>query len=612
MRVRRCFCAALVWHAIFVEPFFDLRAAQMSLSSTLYWHRLTALLASLYSRLKHGGKISLRMDAVNLTGTSGYMVQGRTMASDTAEHSAVLGVESDELSRRVCAVLSRRIGTQRYAVWFGDAVHVAVVQQNTDSMTTMCVTITIGSGFSHGVLRKTFQKDLEAAAHEVCGKTARVVWQAAADSEPGHAEETSPLGGTALPAQEHTLPAQGHTQASFALGPAPSVTPTTVVTVDKNAVVTTTVVSAHKKSSRGPADVHTEGRSLGSVIAKRISPRLEEFVVGPSNRMAFAAVDLAGSRPGEMSPLVLHGPSGVGKTHLLEGICARAREQHPGMGTLFLSAEQFTTSFLQALHGSGLPGFRRTCRSAEVLLIDDLQFFIGKRATIMELQHTVDALHRQGRQMVFACDREIEALTELGPDLLTRLRGGIVARMLPPDEDVRRGIVEAIAARRGLCLPKDVVQYIAMHMTRHTRELAGAINRLEATSHMLGLPIELSMAEESLGDLVRSSGRSVRLSDIEKAVCSAFGMEPGSLQSSHRTRKVNHPRMLAMFLARKHTPSALAEIGGYFGRRSHSTVISAQKTVGQWVAKHSQIVLADSTWNVEEAIRRVEEMLRAG
>ena len=313
-----------------------------------------------------------------------------------------------------------------------------------------------------------------------------------------------------------------------------------------------------------------------------------------------------------MSPLVLHGPSGVGKTHLLEGICTHFRETHPKATAVFLSAEQFTTSFLQSLHGSGLPGFRRTCRSADLLVIDDLQFFVGKRATIMELLHTIDALHRQGRQMVFASDREPEALADLGPDLLSRLRGGMSARMLPPDEEVRRGIVAAIAARRGLAIPEEVGRYIAAHMVRHTRELAGAINRLEATSHMLGLPITLAMAEESLADLVRSSGRSVRLADIERAVCSAFGIESGSLQSAHRGKRVNHPRMLAMFLARKHTPAALTEIGSYFGRRSHSTVISAQKAVGEWVSKRSQIVLADSTWDVEEAIRRVEEMLRAG
>ena len=328
--------------------------------------------------------------------------------------------------------------------------------------------------------------------------------------------------------------------------------------------------------------------------------------------MAFAAVEIAAARPGEMSPLVIHGPSGVGKSHLLEGICGRFRDLHPGATTLLLSAEQFTTSFLQALHGSGLPGFRRGCRNADLLVIDDLQFFAGKRATLMEVQQTVDALHRQGRQLVFASDRDLASLDGLGPDLLTRLRGGMTARIEPPDYDVRRGIVAAVAATRGLSLPDEVVHYVATHMTRHARELIGALNRLEATSHMLGLPVTLGMAEEALTDLVRSSARSVRLADIERAICSAFGIESGSLQSAKRARTVNHPRMLAMFLARRHTTSALTEIGSYFGRRSHSTVISAQKTVGEWVAQRSRIVLADTTWDVEEAIRRVEDVLRAG
>ena len=246
------------------------------------------------------------------------------------------------------------------------------------------------------------------------------------------------------------------------------------------------------------------------------------------------------------------------------------------------------------------------------MAVDDLQFFVGKKATIVELQQTIDVLQRQGRQLVFACDREPEAISDLGPDLLVRLSGGMTARLLPPDEEVRRGIVESIAARRGLAMPADVVDYVAARMTRHSRELAGAVNRLEATSHMLGLPITLAMAEEALADLVRASGRSVRLADIERAVCAAFGIEAGTLQSAQRGKKVNHPRMLAMFLARKHTPAPLTEIGSYFGRRSHSTVISAQKAVDEWVAKQSRIVLADAEWNVADAIRRVEETLRAG
>jgi chromosomal replication initiator protein len=214
--------------------------------------------------------------------------------------------------------------------------------------------------------------------------------------------------------------------------------------------------------------------------------------------------------------------------------------------------------------------------------------------------------------LILGCDRELDALPDLGGDFLTRLRGGMVARILTPDYDVRRGIVASVCGNRGLTVPDDVLHYIATSMTRHARELLGAVNRLEATALMLGVPISLGMAEESLADLVRSSARSVRLADIERAVCKAFGIETGSLQSSRRARTASHPRMLAMFLARKHTQAALSEIGTYFGRRSHSTVIAAQKAVGDWVAKGAPIRLADASWDVEEAIRRVEDMLRAG
>jgi chromosomal replication initiator protein len=213
--------------------------------------------------------------------------------------------------------------------------------------------------------------------------------------------------------------------------------------------------------------------------------------------------------------------------------------------------------------------------------------------------------------MIFSCDREPDSIDGLGADLLTRLRGGMTARILPPDYEVRRGIVAGLCAARGLEMPAEVIHYVASQMTRHARELSGAVNRLEASSLMLGMPIGLEMAEEALADLVRASGRGVRIGDIERAVCKAFGIESGTLQSARRAKAVSHPRMLAMFLARKHTRAALTDIGGYFGRRSHSTVIAAEKAVTEWVAGRAQIVLADASWDVEEAIRRVEDLLRA-
>jgi chromosomal replication initiator protein len=458
-----------------------------------------------------------------------------------------------------------RIGAERFGVWFGEAAWSVTLADGRPE-----VIIRAGSGVTHEWLRRTFRTDVEAAARAVCGRETLVRWEPAVESPAVPAQPAAPA---AAPGRRKPR------AAAIAVRPAAG-------------LAVFAAEPATPPAARGPA----RGRA--------------EFVAGPSNRMALAVVEIAAARPGELSPLVIHGPSGVGKTHLLETACGRARELHPGIQAVFLSAEQFTTAFLQALHGGGLPGFRRTCRSAELLVIDDLQFFAGKKATLQELQQTIDALCRQGRQIVLGSDRELDALGDLGSDLLTRLRGGMTARIMPPDYEVRRGIVAAIASSRGLALPDDVVHHVATSMTRHARELFGAVNRLEATSHMLGLPITLELAREALADLVRSSGRSMRLADIDRAVCVAFGIEPGMLQSARRSRAVSHPRMLAMYLSRRHTRAALAEIGGYFGRRSHSTVVAAHKAVTGWITTKTPIVLAEAAWDVEEAIRRVEDILR--
>jgi chromosomal replication initiator protein len=149
-------------------------------------------------------------------------------------------------------------------------------------------------------------------------------------------------------------------------------------------------------------------------------------------------------------------------------------------------------------------------------------------------------------------------------------------------------------------------------LTSHARELSGALCRLSATSQSLGRPISLAMAEEALADLIGHSGRAVRLPDIEKAVCEVFGLEPASLQSDVKGKRVSHPRMLAMWLARKHTRAALSEIGHFFGRRSHSTVVSAQKRVDSWMTTGQPLDLAERHWPVDDAIRQVERRLAVG
>mgnify|MGYP005989989235 CR=1 FL=1 len=502
-------------------------------------------------------------------------------------------VASCATGERIKEALFSRLGNERFEVWFGDNFEVYVSESGAKESVSQ-VAVLYDPNYPGDWLRKTFNGDVALCASEILGGPVVVKWSPL---------EQAPLGVVS--------PADGMGKA----GTPRSFIPNSKIPNSNISEVHDAGASPKKPLPPGMSCSPPQKklrRNTEKASLQRPAVRLDEFSVGPSNRMAYAAVELAASRLGEMSPVLVHGPSGVGKSHLLAGICHHARQSRPGLAVAMFSAEQFTTNFLQALHGSGLPGFRRSCRSVDLLAIDDLQFFVGKRATLLELQSTVDTLHRAGKQIVFASDRDIESLSGLGSELAGRLRGGMTAGILPPDYEVRRGIVSGLAEKRKIDLPGDVVDFLANSLTRHARELIGGINRLEATSHMLGAPVTLDLAREALADLVRSSARSLRLADIEQAVCAAFGISESDLKSTRRSRAVNQPRMLAMFLARKHTAAALADIGRHFGRRSHSTVLAAEKTVRKWMTSQSSIVLADATWDVDQAIRRVEDVLRAG
>jgi chromosomal replication initiator protein len=375
-------------------------------------------------------------------------------------------------------------------------------------------------------------------------------------------------------------------------------------------------------ASASPATVAPEAESAPapSRMARRKFASLASFVTGSSNRLAVVSAEMVARSPGQISPLVIHGPTGVGKTHLLEGIWSAVRKTSGGPGrsllggpaVVYLSAEQFTSQFLEALRGSGLPNFRRKYRGVDVLLLDDLQFLVGKRATQVELLHTIDTLLGERQQLVLAADRPPAELTELAPELLARLTSGMVCRIEPPDYTTRLGIVGQLALRNGIELPADVQRFVASRLTTHARELSGAICRLQATSEAMRRKITLALAEDALGEMIHHNQRVVRLGDIQKAVCKVFGLEPATLQSEGKSKRVSHPRMLAMWLARKHTRAALSEIGEFFGRRSHSTVISAEKRVNEWMAAGEPLHLAEQTWGIDEAIRQVERSLLAG
>lgn len=378
--------------------------------------------------------------------------------------------------------------------------------------------------------------------------------------------------------------------------------------------------AAHPGARANPNELPAERRAVpaertGAPVLRQVDSAtggLESFVAGRRNTAALKTAEMILRQPGALSPVLFYGPTSVGKTHLLRALCLTFRRQRPRGTCLYLTAEQFTTGFLQALRGTGMPNFRQKCRGVEMLALDDLQFFCGKRATLIELLNTIDHLLREGRQLVFAADRPPAELAELGTELRTRLESGVVCELQAADYETRVEIVSQMASRMGLEVPEEVKHFIAARLTNHARELSGALCRLQAASVAWGRAIDRDLAEETLADMIRHCQRLVRLQDIEKAVCHAFGVEADSLRSPSKAKSASQPRMLAMWLARKHTRAALSEIGRYFGRRSHSTVVSAQKRVEQWLARGATVELADRLWAAEEAVRHAERFLQVG
>ncbi len=467
--------------------------------------------------------------------------------------------------------LAHRLGQERYQLWFGARTRLLVC----DGL----LTVEVATAFFRDWLRANFRDILRDTAGEVFGSPVQIAFRInpeLIDQPASEGEAAGPAGG--LPVSPPPA------------GPGPN--------------------SAAPPRQAPPAIAGSP--SAGPSPAAVPAAEFDSFAVGPGNRVAFASAQLAAEQPGSVTPLYLWGETGVGKTHLQQSIWSAFRRRAPKSNAVMLAAEQFTSLFLEALHHSGLPSFRRKYRQLQLLMIDDIQFFDGKKATVGELLHTIDTLLRTGRQIVLAADRPPGQLDGLGPEITSRLVGGNVCRMDPPDMGTRREIVRRYVQRRSCAVPDDVQDLVAGRFNKNARELFGAVHRLQATSQATGEPITLAMAEEALSDLIVHNSRIIQLSDIEKAVCETFGLRPESLRSQRKAKSISHPRMLAMWLARKHTRNALSEIGDYFGRRSHTTVISAQKRVDAWMSIGNTLAVADRQCHVEEALRRVEERLRAG
>ena len=340
--------------------------------------------------------------------------------------------------------------------------------------------------------------------------------------------------------------------------------------------------------------------------------RLADFVVGSCNRVAHAsAVSLVEAPAQGVNPLVLHGPVGTGKSHLLEGIYVGLRKHQPDWRICYVTAEDFTNRFVQAMRFGKLGAFRKHFRECDSLLVDDLDFLATKRATQEEFLHTFDSLLTNGKQLVVTCDCHPRLADEFSPELTDRLLAGAVWGLAPPDSDTRLEILRAKSSRSQPAIPDDVLRFLAGQLRGNVRELEGALHSVQHFSRVVGRPVDLALAREALGDLLRHAIRVIQLGDIDRAICRVLRLDAAALQSKQRAWMVSHPRMLAMYLARKHTAAAYSEIGRHFGGRNHSTAVAGEKKIRQWLQSDAEMVLGERKLRVREIVELVErELLR--
>lgn len=478
--------------------------------------------------------------------------------------------------------IAKRVGQERFELWFGQGVQVRLEARS--------LRVEVGNAFLVERMRQMFLEDLRHVAQELLGNESSVVVCVAAADLP------LPQSADSLQVDSADESRQSNRRSGGGLK-LRNGSPSQVTRDNSPAVVKQQPVPEANEPPAGQ---------------RRRFARLIDFEAGDSNRLAVSAVRQVIRHPGRSTPLVLFGPTGTGKTHLLEGLWGALRRHHHGSRLLYLSAEQFTSFFLEALNGQGLPSFRYKTRDVDALLIDDIQFFQGKRATLVELQHTIDALLREQKQLVLTADRAPAEMPWLGPELIARMSAGLTCQLDPLDGSTRRNLLERFAAERKLSLPAEVLDLLSSKLPGDARRLQGILNQLEAVRDASGQPLDLALARQVLGEVARVTRRVIKLPDIDQAVCEVFGLEPKSLQSSARAQSVSHPRMLAMWLARKYTRAVYAEIGEYFGQRSHSTVIAANGKVENWREQGQPMKLAYGSCEIRELIRRIEARLQCG
>ncbi len=314
--------------------------------------------------------------------------------------------------------------------------------------------------------------------------------------------------------------------------------------------------------------------------------KFSTFVIGKANEVAAtAAKTLASADSVSFNPLFIHGGTGRGKTHLLHAIGQDFIARRPTARVVSMSAEKFMVEFVRALRENDTIGFKGRLRSADLLLIDDVQFIAGKDSTQEEFFHTMNDIIDAGHRLVITADRSPQNLEGIQDRILSRMAWGLVADINPADYELRLNILHAKVAGMASCqttpVPNDVVEFLARKITANVRELEGALNRVVAYAALTGRPVTLDFTRETLADQLRAHEKKLTIDEIQRRVADYYNLKPSDMVSARRAREVARPRQVAMYLAKRLTPRSLPEIGRRFGGRDHTTVMHAVKRIDE-------------------------------
>ena len=321
----------------------------------------------------------------------------------------------------------------------------------------------------------------------------------------------------------------------------------------------------------------------------------DTFIEGRSNEFALACCNSVAKNCGEKSvpdynPLFIYGPSGMGKTHLITAIANEVRKNHPNFNIVYVTSETFGSDLVNALNTSHISNFQDKYRNADILLIDDVQFFAGKERMQEEFFHTFYKLHQEGKQIVITSDKPPKELLTLEERLRTRFEGGLIADISAPDYETRLAIINRKSELLELKMSSEVAEFMANRLKSNIRQLEGAVVRLKALNHFAGSPITISMAQSVIRDVLTDEQPiPITVEKIISEVSTVYGVSADDIRSNKRSAQISIARKVAIYVVREITQMPLASIGTEFGGRDHSTIVYSVTSISEGMEKDSNL-----------------------